>query len=630
MIKDQNTQGTAGNNAQDSASQQPGGGQQQQQSQQQAGPRAFSFNNMGNSLNNRGVLMGRNPASEHLTKLTKALQERVEGADPSYEVKIIPVDKDNARNLSLSVIIVAVRDTLAPDLGVAAHTLLLEGSVDQIPAKFEPINGQNVEIIRVASDAWDAETKKVVVEAVKRNFQNCVGVLDADAEVVSRNFNVGDAQSVHLLAANAGIAAQSRLNQAHPDFNDLNLAGAAADATLSARAIFHQGASREVADIQGQPQSADITIEFSAVSNQQQNQQLALDRSTTLSRISGFLDFVWAPDAAVAQANPWVQTQGVQSYQRYAQRFVATSMESTDLLTIPAQLLSLLAINTLRENNAWFRGHEADRNVVGLDLNDVGAIGIEANFEGNPSGYGARIDTKADNFNLGTLGKLLSATVKQGLMISLDVPECGAATWYNGVFSAAAEGSKKAYDAIYNGANVLTNGAFSREFQYGSPIVGDEYNRIHLGTYQDANGLHDVRRITYLAVLNVVGERDPQIVRDWSDTFLRVEYPLAQRLAARKKLMVAMFGDSVNITGFARRVTFTAAFIDALTRAAKAAGLVVRNTTQVGEVSGFERATAQGLDQTLLSGNSAGLFAYTGYGAAANGAGMRSAFNRWS
>ena len=97
--------------------------------------------------------------------------------------------------------------------------------------------------------------------------------------------------------------------------------------------------------------------------------------------------------------NAWVaanqnQQQINQSYVKYVSRFV-TALESHDILTVGTQLLALLPAMSLRENNQWANAFRPAPFNNGIDLRDIGAIGIEVNFENNPTGVGSRIDTKS-------------------------------------------------------------------------------------------------------------------------------------------------------------------------------------------------------------------------------------------
>lgn len=565
----------------------------------------FSFRNTSSIAR---PAMGRNPASEVLSKLNKAMAKVYEeNIDKSFEYTLIPIDMNSTTTLSVSVLVLAMREKAAPETGVAFHTLILEASAEAPAPRFENIGGQNVEILRTVGEAYDQNMVNVVAEAVQRQYPNTT-LLNAEAEVIPRDFNVADEETVYKLASNAAFAASSELETNRRGFTDMNLANAEKDSTLTVRTSFGNG---PVTDAVNHPLRADIKIDFSAAPLNQQNNQQAVERVTPVAHLDGYIDLVWDP--AQTQQNPFgaFNQPTPNSYQRYAARYVLTAVESQSLLTISAQLLALLPALSLRENNAWVQAFRP-QTFGGLDLHDIGAVGIEANFEGNPSGYGTRIDTKADTFKPEHLFKLITATVKPGLILSLDVPECGPQTWYNGVFAAAAGGNQNAAAAIVNAANTLTNGNFAKHFQPNGRIALDEDNRIHLGYYIDSNGVKkDIRDIDYLAIMNLVGEKDPAIIRQWSDTFHPVA-PLAIRLAKRKQIIQGLFAD-VTFTGFARRVTFEAEFIEALAKAVAETGLQIRSISPYADVGSFERA-AGGYGNTLLSGEATGLFNRGGFG----------------
>lgn len=588
---------------------------------------AFSFRNLGSLVNSP---MGRTPASEVLTKLTKSLQDVYENTNKTFEVSLIPIDMNNTSVLNVSVLVVAMREIANKEAGVAYHTLILEGSVEPIAPRFEQINGQNVEIVRTVGEANDNRLAEVVGEAVARQFPQSK-LLNADAEVVPRDFDITDSALVYALAANAAYACATEIDTRRSDFIDMNLANASKDENLTVRTAF---VKTPIINAVGQPVRSDITVDLSAVAANQQANAQQLERVSPVSRISGFLDLVWDPVAP--SVNPYTPYQAPnaapQSFQKYATRFVMTSMETLAALTLPAQLLTLVTALSLRENNSWAQAFRPAAFQGGVDMHDIGAIGIEANFEGNPTGYGSPIDTKADSFKPDSLAKLIAAVIKPGLILSLDVEECGPSTWFNGVFAAAAAGHPKANDMILDAANYLTNGQFSKYFPQNGRVAIDENNRIHLGYYTDAQGIkRDIRDIDYLAVLNLVGGKDPEVVRDWSDTFQRIEFPIAQRLAARKRILTGLFSD-VTITGFGRRVSFDSQFTDALAKGCADCGLDVRAVQPYADMSSYERATARFTGETLMGAQATGLFnrGFSGVqGGASVGANRQFGGGRW-
>jgi hypothetical protein len=399
------------------------------------------------------------------------------------------------------------------------------------------------------------------------------------------------------------------------------LANAERDATLTVRTSFGNSQTHNAVM---HPVRNDVVVDLTASPvNQQQGNTQQVERVSQVASVGGFIDLVWDPVAP--QQNAWAAQMQQQSYVRYAARFVATRMESASLLTIPAQLLAIIPGLALRENNAWVQAFKRSTFVKGVDMRDIGAVGIEANFMNDASGIGARIDTKADSFRPEHLHKLIASTIKPGLIMSLDIAECGPDSWFNDVFAAAAEGNKAANQAIINAANVLTNGKFSNYFADGMQVCQDECNRIHLGHYGDDNGVRkDIRDVDYLAVLNLMGDKDPMVVQKWSDTFANTSTPLPIRLAERKRIIQGLFADVV-FTGFARRVTFEPAFIEALAKACQDAGLVIRSVASYADMGNYERAGSRFASSTIMSSDPLAVFNRGGMnsGGNINGAGNR-------
>jgi hypothetical protein len=593
--------------------------------QQQQGPASFSFRSLGRMAN---APMGRNPASEVLVKLEKALEEVYKSANPTFEVKLIPLDMNNNPAIARSAIIVAMFDKNATTLGVSYHTLILDGSGEPFPPKYEQINGQNVEIMRLTCEVWDDKFREVAADAVARTFSGAK-LIDSEATVVPRSFDVTDEQLVYVLASNSLFADNHELNRQRPEFADLNLAGAARDSNLTTRVTFNHD---QLTDAVGEPVRTDVFIELVATAMQTGQGANNDARATKVSEVGGFLDLLWDPVAPPQNQFANWGNQQPQSSQLYVPHFIMTHLETLELMTVPAQLFALVQALTLRDGNAWARGFAPRAYTQGIDMQDIGAIGIEANPQQNPNGIGERLDTKSDSFTAqGTLSKLLQAYVQPSLLLSIDVPECGPSTWSNSVFAAAAEGSPKANQFIIDAAQTLTNGHFLKHYSAGSGRVAyDNSNRIHNGWYVDQQGRkRDLRDIGYLAVANMVGEKDPSIITRWSDTFVNLQIAPAQRLATRKGIIQGLVGDAT-FTGFSRRATLAGDFMEALAKGCIDAGLTLRAQYPFGDVAGTERASANFAHGLAMAPGATGLFT-AGFGSGNQaGAGWRAGFGgRW-
>jgi hypothetical protein len=548
-----------------------------------------------------GAPISRGVGSEVYSKLKTALTEIFKSAQNSLEIALIDLDNINEPALVFSSIVVAIRNKTINN-GVAYHILLLESTGEKIAPIFENIGNTQVEIMRVTSDAIDDVLITKADAAVRRAFPNEQNYFFTEATVVPSTFNAEDKHQVHMLALNAGLAANTELEIHSMGFKDLDLSNVSNDSSL----IVNLGFSRQQSyDAVGAPLRNDIQISFSSKKNNANNRNISVnsgDREAPVSNISAFIDLVWNP---VAQQNPYNIYNPMQPMQtqKYSANMVITNLASQMSYTPGSVLLALSTGLSLNMNENWIQAFKPTiGNSRQVDLRDIGALNIEGNLGGvDPNAFGPRINTKEDDFKLQQLGQLVGGLIRPGLMTSLDCPEYGPQSWYLSVFSAAAKGSQSAYKVIYEAAERLTGGRFSKQFPYGTQMFST-VNRIHLGTWIDKDGTkRDIRDIDHLAVCNLVGESNPQIIRDFSDTYLRVNFPEVQRLSARKRMLLSLTNESASFTGFAQRVTFSSAFTDALMKSIAETGLNVRiNTPMTGSDFNDQRGVATFANNAVL------------------------------
>lgn len=608
-------------------------------------PRSAHRQRLGDFWSTSPNAMSRSPESDIISTLNAALKGVYEEAvRPEYDVTLIPIDLDQTRTLEKSAIVVAVSSKASPDLGVAYHTLILDGSSEAVQSQIQQIGNNPVEITRTTGDVHTPIYQGEVREWVQRAFPG-KSLHPVDAEVVPSTFDVANKKRLYNLAANAVLAGSTELARL-AGYPDIELGNIEQDNTLTVQTSFNNAPTE---DIVGASIRSDIVIDFRIGGQPVQGQQGVTSRVKTLARVSGYMDLVWAPAVSAAQAfNPWVQQQQQQlspdAYKKYVPRFIITDLDSQNVLSIRAQLLALVTAFTLRENNGWVEAFRPSPVVQdGYDWKDIGAVGIEANFEGNSNGFGSRIDTKADAFQRTNnmqgdfLLRLVASVFQAKLLLSMDIPEAGPTTWISSVFAAAGESSNAASASasayIIDEANKLTNGRLANYLAAGTRIIIDENNRIHLGYFIGRDGLkHDLREIDYLAVLNMVGDRDPELAREWSDSFALTGIPLEVRLAKRKQIIEGILGkQNVHIEGFARRVTFEPDFVNALTAAVKDVGLQVRTIAPYADLQSYERAVNPYVAHAALDtmGYNSGVFNRGYQGQPQGNFGNRSGFSRW-
>lgn len=574
------------------------------QSAQSTQPTPWSFHN--GSFFSRAPI-GRNIGSEALLKLQKAMETVYAASAPQFDVKMVALDNNNEKTLAFSALVVCVVDKTMPTTGVAYYTMVIEGSGEKIPPRFENIGGQQIEITRVTSEAFDSILAREVQKKLRVQYPQ-QNLINSEGCVIPSGFNHEDAAQVHAVAVNAGMACFTELSTRHPNFTDLNLSMQSKDSTL---VVNHRYERKQVTDGVGSPVRSDVQITFQSQQNNGNQAGRSVNdggRTMKVSQIDGFIDLVWAPAIDV---NPYTayQQQNMQlKNQKYLARFVMTNMENEFLQTLPAYLLSLVTAQAVGRDNNWFNSFKPRMLAPNeQDMYDIGAINLEVNVENNPSGVGAIIDTKSATFGVPELVQLLSSTFRPGLVMSLDVADNGPSSWCTSVFAEASIGNPDATSAIFNAAMQLTNGLFQSHFPAGAPIFVDQGNRIHMGHYEDRNGTkRDIRDIDYLAVLNMLSN-DLTTVQDFSNTFNNSGMDINVRLAKRKQIIMGI-AQRAEITGFATRVTFSSQFSEALSSAVAAAGFTTRLDNNGGVLQAAGRVGASNIASGLLTGANNSVF----------------------
>lgn len=558
------------------------------------------------SLTNGGGIfaapISRGLGSDFYQKFKAAMVEIFKASNSNVEVALIDLDTINEPALEFSSLIVALRNK--GSRGVAYHCLVLEATGEKIPAVYEtmPNGSAPIEIYRVTSDAVDQIYQAKVKLAVQRTFPNEQNFYYTEATVIPRSFNLEDKFALHQIALNAGLAANTELEVRNSNFRDLDLSTVTNDSTLTINLGFARTVQNNVV---GEPMRSDIQVNFTARRNTGKAHTLnTRDRDTLISSVSGYIDLVWNPVAQTAY-NAYAPNMSIPS-QKYSPNFVITNLASQQSYTPGSVLLAVMTATALNMNNNWFQAFKPSMmNSKQLDLRDIGALNIEANIL-NESGYGSKIDTKAADFNLHQLGQLVSKLIRPDLLTSLDCPDSGPQQWYMSVFAAAAGGNAEAYNCIYNAAERLTGGRFSRFFAKGGAMFVNS-QRVHLGHWTDNTGTkRDIRDIDHLAVCNLVDTNNPEVIRDFSDTFWRTSFPEAQRLSARKAMLTKLTMDSAVFTGFAQRVTFSGAFTEALMKSIYETGFSVRiNTPMTGSDFNDQRGVGSFANGAIMNiGNS--------------------------
>jgi hypothetical protein len=520
-----------------------------------------------------GSVLPTNTGGEVLNKLANALREKYKESTASDSIQVITLDK-SADDLAFSTVLVCVRSNRL----VAVQPLILEITGEAIMPLSENIMGQKVDIIRTAEDTVD----NIYLNAIESKLTAALPgstILMVRGMVVPKSFNADDKDAIHRLATNSGLACMTKLETSNASFLDVNLAEAASSDNQLRIELSFNNPNR--VSVVGLPIRSDMVVDFGVTAKSTNNNRSIHGSGSQFKKIfsvSGYVDLLWAPAETGGGYNPYAQQQAMNT-QKYAANVIITDIESSKAYTIGSMLLSIAAALTVRDNNNWIQ-YFRPQITKGVDTRDIGALNVECNLLNQPANeIPMPLPTKDANFSLTDLGGMIAAMIQPNILVSMDISKASSASWYMSVFKDAAANDQDAINAIIKAANRLTNNAFSNYFHPGTAMFVN-VDHIHTGYYIDSNGsMRDIREIDYLAVANYVGGRNPQLVRDYSDTINRRDFPVPLRLQSQLKIIESLCSDNIVITGISQRVTFSHAFLQALTTGIRETGTAVQVIT---------------------------------------------------
>jgi hypothetical protein len=535
----------------------------------------------------RGVDRFRRPlprfsAGAEVGKYHSALKEALNESNSSGALQPLSLTiLDGAGRLPLSAVILSWVEQNV----VATATLLIEASGSMATSHQVEVSGQRVDNALTAGDLQSDYLNNMVREKLAPQYPADVTFMEAAVITVPREVNPEDHGRIRQILVDTVTSLIGVLdlkvgtNEAPFNVDDLKAEGD----TISAKVEFNPGTTE---DSCGNLARTDIAINLSGQANK--HDQAFMSQQTKLTDVTGMMDIVYSPsDNGLTQ--DYNQVQNAAASRSYKPRFVITGVtHNTNVVTLELHLLALATAAIVNQDHNWAQAWLPQYGLAkGTDIRDIGALGLEVPLMGD--GKLNRVPTKGDDFGPSELMGLLNLTMHPELVTSWDIAETGPYSWLQSLFLAAANGAAKAEERIFNACNNLTNGMFQKVWT-GEPIFVGEVDRVALGHYPKDGSLADIRDIDYLAMLNLVGDRDPQAVIDFADTYADASTPEPLRLQRREQILTGII-DGYRITGYARRVNFNAKFLPALATACSQAGANIRpEGVQTGMRAG-QRAT---------------------------------------
>jgi hypothetical protein len=499
--------------------------------------------------------------AESLKKLYKR-QETV-------NTKIIKIDDGT---LAYNCLVVCMNAKTEPSK-VAYHVLLLAATgtppsrVAEINTDFmlNPPPGKRPEFPRIPSDAFDEVLMNVVRERVVQAY---VGIKDVtffqtDGVVIPVNMDPSNESEIWLEVANAGNACYWELVLNRPDFGDLNVGEAMSSQQGIELTIDIRAERGTLMNEVHKPIRHSFVTELVTQSLNRRVQSINLNNDReVVTRVVGFTDFIPVPQTVNTS------TGLPANIFRFRPHLIFNSINAQ--VSTPGFLMLALAMGFSTYNNdVWLN---TIRPVENDPIHDPGVLNYLANLEGNKTGVGERVDFFASGLSAYEVTDSLRKFFIPGVVVSVDVDVFGPQTWFTSILSSAAVPGKNqnaAIRAVVAACDVLTGGRFSARFNGN---IFDNVIQIPTGTWIDKNGVErDLRDIDFLAVSDFMGPENTRGIHEWALASLNSGINNIAATAKRLEIIKQIAPDAV-IEGAAMRLTFSAAFQEALTGAIAESG----------------------------------------------------------
>lgn len=518
-------------------------------------------------------------AGEAVRKYFESFKKTIDEGQLQYKLHIL--DAQLAPAVLSCIMLSSVGQAANGRTVVAVATMIVAASGPRPNPQQIAIQGQTVEILATPGDiANDPLWEKVKAEVSKTYGQ--VDIYDAGMSVIHSELDAADSTRMLRVLSDAAEACFRALDEilggVVPKFN---LGMINRSDRVTARVTYNQ---EGVESSCGLPVRTGVTIETNGSTSTNNSDPWSVSQ-VEMTAVDGYMDLIYVrPQPPVYGAAPMTQ--------HFFGRYNITQMKSRlGAVTLEIALLALHSATLLSKNMAWAAAFRPRNTRPGeVNLRDIGAVGFDIPQLVGETQQGRKIDTTSVMFDLNMLHDLLTKAVHPNILYSMDVEERGSSSWLDLVFISAAQRDPVAYQRIIDAANTLTEGRFAHCFK-GGDIAYDDRNRIHLGYYIDGrtNQRRDIRDVDYLAMLNHVGETDMTLVAEFDRTYSDLDRPLELRLKRRFDILQQILGDSMKVTGYARRVTFTPNFLDALGTAIQQGGFNIQPANLQYDYGGNQR-----------------------------------------
>jgi len=532
------------------------------------------------------MVMSSNQGSEYTAKFAHEIELAYSKLN-SKAPKVHVLDKEKMEGLAYSSIVISHKagESVYYFIVMLAETGREAMKASQITAELalERTHNQRPNVFTL-----DDGIDNVLHEEVIRLLAGVYGdmrFISAEGEIAKRNHSEMLPAKIASTAFNA-VTIDPVI--ATGEYADLNIAQAIAESPNRTLTVEPNGMKQVALNEAESPIRHDFAVDLLSVDNTPQTHSINLSNSRdTLSKVVGFIDTMPANYVAPAMPGvPPVQTISLHPH-------IIINSVDVKMPTPGFMLLGLVSSLIMTQENMYL---PAMMPRDGKDYNNIGALNIITNLNGNQNRIGEALDLTAKNVTKEDAYGVLRNMIKLTPIVSMDIESFGPQTYYTALLSVAAQNNnntakRAACSELIETAVQLTNGNFPANFPIDK-IFANAGIIVPTGTWYDKSGERDIRDVD----LSFIATRtqDTDLLNTWAYSNLPKSASGSDPFGTKVDIISKLIPEA-EITGKATRVTFTAEFITALSNAASAAGLNTRYKTQfaytqtnnIGEVGTF-------------------------------------------
>lgn len=564
---------------------------------------------------------------ESFLKMLEIMQKTVAASKAAKSIDIIPFAKEAYPDLHFSVIAV-VRNNVEPIApGLPIHSFATM-QLMLVEATGEPLRKQQVEsrhrgrsytITPTSEDVYNTYLVEFVTKAIMDRAPTLTKVYSLDPVIVRRTQKI-DETSVKRMLVDAQVAVEERSRMRVPGFRDLNYTKLAAKGRDLIVPVTATIANQTKLDSQGQPIYSDATIDVDLEQqNDRSKNRVYIPNGPNASRricsTSVMVDLVNVDPELIRGNSRKRSHRDFEPQVAWAPRIIVTAIEQFMTRTPSGIFFGLASLAEMAVHRKWAQTFRTSIGKKTDTLRDIGFLNVEANVNDDDVRYAKPLDTQPGVFGDREMEDFLDATVTPDALFAIDCPTSGPNAYATTMFVALARGDDRtranAHETLANCLRDATGGLIDDFIDLDNVdiVVRDGGEKFHMGYWHDADlNMRDIREIdNYLAIATRVGNTQPELIQDWSATWLRDDTSEEARMAERLEYLEGVTDGTVVVTGTGIRVSLNAAVVEAFVKALEEGSVpIISRDSGEGDHFRSHRAVAKVTRSSLYRGQGLG------------------------